>query len=186
MGGTTHFTNNAIHLDDVESRFASDSTSLLKGIWEIWKNTVLDNARLLQATAGADGSDDRQQAGCPFPRQVPHYPSLAKTGVKGLRIGRLSEGLDRPLTDKRVSDLVVKAAKALAQLGAVDDEVSVPFHKEASDIWARIVPLKQEQLDDMFPTGVNTIINGLWGSDNMPPTVSPKKTCTHHTTRYQT
>jgi amidase len=67
---------------------------------------------------------------------VPHYPSLAKTGVKGLRICRLSEGLDRPLADKRVSDLVVKAAKALAELGAVVDELSVPFHKEASDVWA--------------------------------------------------
>jgi amidase len=67
---------------------------------------------------------------------VPDYPSLAKAGVKGLRIGILSEGLDHPLADKRVSDLVVKAAKALAELGAVVEEVSVPFHKEAPDVWA--------------------------------------------------
>jgi amidase len=67
---------------------------------------------------------------------VPHYPSLAKAGVKGIRIGILSEGLDHPLADKRVSDLVVRAAKALAELGAVVEEVSVPFHKEAPDLWA--------------------------------------------------
>lgn len=98
--------------------------------------TVLDNALLLQAIAGADGIDDRQQAGCPFPSDVPDYPSLAKQGVKGLKIGILSEGLDRPLADKRVSELVVKAAEALRELGAEVEEVSVPFHKEAPDVWA--------------------------------------------------
>jgi hypothetical protein len=98
--------------------------------------TVLDNALLLQAIAGADGIDDRQQAGCPFPSDVPDYPALAKQGVKGLKIGILSEGLDRPLADKRVSELVIKAAEALRELGAEVEEVSVPFHKEAPDVWA--------------------------------------------------
>jgi amidase len=96
----------------------------------------LDNANLLQAIAGADGIDDRQQAGCPFPSDVPNYPTLAKTGVKGLKIGVLSEGLDHPLADVRVSELVVKAAEALRGLGAEVKEVSVPFHKEAPDVWA--------------------------------------------------
>lgn len=103
--------------------------------------TVLDNALLLQAIAGVDGIDDRQQAGCPFPNDVPDYPALAKQGVKGLKIGILTESLDRPLHDKRVSDLVVKAAKALEQLGCIVEEVSVPMHKLAPDIWA--VSLKQ-------------------------------------------
>ncbi|RSH89580.1 hypothetical protein EHS25_002131 [Saitozyma podzolica] len=166
--------------------------------------TVLDNALLLQAIAGADGIDDRQQAGCPFPSDVPDYPALAKQGVKGLKIGIQSEGLDRPLADKRVSELVVKAAEALRELGAEVEQVSVPFHKEAPDVWAvigrmsattslmgkncgrrqlclndltdKMLPLKQEQLDVMFASGVNTIVNGLWGWDNLPPTLVGKAT----------
>jgi amidase len=53
-----------------------------------------------------------------------------------LRIGILKESLACPMHDKRVSDLVVKAAKALEQLGCIVEEVSVPFHSLAPDIWA--------------------------------------------------
>jgi amidase len=98
--------------------------------------TVLENALLLQAVAGADGIDDRQLAGCPFPEAVPDYPAIAREGVKGLRVGILTEGFDHPMADARVCDLVKKAAKALVALGAVVADVSVPMHRDAPDIWA--------------------------------------------------
>lgn len=98
--------------------------------------TVLDNALLLQAIAGVDGIDDRQLAGCPFPGQVPDYPALAKEGVKGLRVGILKESLDQPVSDPRISELVVKAAKSLEQLGCIVEEVSVPMHKLGPSLWA--------------------------------------------------
>ncbi|KAH8887934.1 amidase signature enzyme [Thozetella sp. PMI_491] len=166
--------------------------------------TVLDNALLLQVLAGADGIDDRQLAGCPFPDQVPDYPSLAKQGVQGLKVGILSESLTTALADKRVSDLVVKAAKELEKLGAVVGEVSIPIHKDAPDIWAvvgrmsatssflaknsgrrqlcmndlteKMLPITQEKADKMFCSGINTLVNGVWGWDNMPPTLMGKAT----------
>ncbi|WVQ85193.1 hypothetical protein IAT38_007358 [Cryptococcus sp. DSM 104549] len=167
--------------------------------------TVLDNALLLQAIAGADGIDDRSQAGCPFPDNVPNYPELAKGGIKGLRVGIITESLDQALSDKRVSDLVVKAAKQLEALGAsVVEEVKVPFHKEAPNIWAvigrlsaentlmgrtcgrrilclndlteKMVPITQKSADKMFCSGVNSIVNAQWGWKNLPPTLIGKAT----------
>ena len=165
---------------------------------------MLDNALLLQAIAGADGIDDRQQAGCPFPGQVPDYPTLAQGGVQGLKIGILSESLDQPLHDARVSEIVVKAAQSLAALGATVETVSIPIHKDAPDIWAvigrmsattsllgqncgrrqlcmndltdKMLPLTQDKLDRMFISGVNTLVNGLWGWEHMPPTLVGKAT----------
>jgi amidase len=43
-----------------------------------------------------------------------------------------------------------------------------------NDLTEKMTPIKQEQLDVMFPSGVNTIVNGLWGWENMPPTVRPQ------------
>ncbi|WWD22857.1 hypothetical protein CI109_107351 [Kwoniella shandongensis] len=167
--------------------------------------TVLDNALLLQAIAGADNIDDRSQAGCPLPSDVPDYPSLAKGGIKGLRVGIITESLTRPLHDSRVSDLVVRAAQAFKGLGAeVVEEVSVPMHCDAPDLWAvigrlsatstllgkgsgrrglcmndlteKMLPLKQESLDKMFCSGVNTLVNGVWGLEHLPPTLLGKAT----------
>jgi amidase len=109
--------------------------------------TVLDNALLLQAISGVDGIDDRQQAGCPFPGDVPDYPALAKQGVKGLKVGVLKESLDQPLADTRVTELVVKAAKAFESLGCTVEEVSVPMHKQAPEIWA---------VSDLLSTGFSS------------------------------
>jgi amidase len=98
--------------------------------------TVLDNALLLQAIAGADGIDDRQLAGCPFPGQVPDYPKLAQAGIKGLKIGIMTEGFTTSMADPRVSELVRKAAKEWEGLGATVGEVSVEMHSIAPEIWA--------------------------------------------------
>ncbi|KAK8057305.1 amidase signature enzyme [Apiospora saccharicola] len=157
--------------------------------------TVLDNALLLQAVAGADEIDDRQQAGCPFPDLVPDYPALAQQGVRGLKIGIIKESLDRPLHDPRVSELVVKAAKLLETLGCVVEEVSVPMHADAPDIWAvpgrlsvykslvgegcgrqghcmndmteKMLPIDQEKYDKMWCAYKNWMVNGRWGWDHL-------------------
>ncbi|CAK7226155.1 hypothetical protein SBRCBS47491_006135 [Sporothrix bragantina] len=164
--------------------------------------TVLDNALLLQATAGADFIDDRQQAGCPLPGQVPDYPALAKTGAKGLRIGILKEGFDQPLADERLSALVAKAAKALETLGCVVEEVSVPMHKMGPTLWTapgrmsghasllaknvgrrtlhlndltdKVLPLTQDKFDRMFAGNSNAVVTGQWAWDHLPPTLLGK------------
>jgi len=166
--------------------------------------TVLDNALLLQAIAGADGIDDRQMAGCPLRDAVPDYPALTVQSIKGLRIGILTEGLDCPLHDARVSDLVRTAAQRFAELGAQVDTVSVPMHRTAPDLWAvigrfsaaanmsgracgrrqlflndltaKMLPMTQDRLPDLFVANANTLINGMWGWEHMPPTLFGKAT----------
>ncbi len=40
-----------------------------------------------------------------------------------------------------------------------------------NDLTAKMLPLTQEKFEKMFASGANTLINGLWGWDNLPPTV---------------
>ncbi|BEJ16963.1 hypothetical protein CspHIS471_0603640 [Cutaneotrichosporon sp. HIS471] len=164
--------------------------------------TVLDNALFLQAIAGADGIDDRQGAGCPFPDNVPDYPALAKKGVEGLKIGLLTEGFNCPMHDKRVSEAVEKAAQRLTLLGATVEHVSMPTHSEGPNLWVIIgrmsatvswggkacgrhqlymndltlktVPMTQEKFDHLFTSGVNTFVNGEYAWKHMSPTLLGK------------
>ncbi|KAL1404965.1 hypothetical protein Q8F55_008577 [Vanrija albida] len=167
--------------------------------------TVLDNALLLQAIAGADGIDDRQQAGCPFPADVPDYPALAQTGIRGLRIGLLTEGFNHRGADPRVSALVRRAAERLLDLGAASvAEVSVPMHLDANILWGtigrlggastflgrasgrrglalndladKLAPVRQEAFGDLFPSTKNTFINGVWATQHMPASLIGKAT----------
>jgi len=162
---------------------------------------VLDNALFLEVLAGADGIDDRQQAGCPFTGDVPQYSQIAETGIEGLRVGIISESLDRPMADARVSALVVKAARQFEKLGATVSDVSVPMHALAPELWAvigrlsaatsmtgkacgrrqlclndltdQMFPLTQNSFEKMFPSAVNTLVNGIYGWEKMPPSVRP-------------
>lgn len=156
----------------------------------------------MQAIAGADGIDDRQQAGCPFPHSVPDYPALAQQGVRGLKVGLLTEGFSCPMHDKRVSDFVERAAKQLTALGADVEHVSVPMHSEAHSLWAiigrmsatvswsgracgrnqlymndltsKFLPMSQDKFDHLFTSGVNTFINGTYAWKHMPPSLLGK------------
>lgn len=96
--------------------------------------TVLDNALMLQVIAGADGIDDRQGAGCPFPKDVPKYVDqlLASRhkSLEGMKIGILREGLDMSSVDPRVHAKVVESAMKFKELGATVEEISIPLHKE--------------------------------------------------------
>jgi amidase len=91
--------------------------------------TVLDTARLLQATAGYDGIDDRQ-LGAPRPDNLPPYVDLVlesrQTGVRGLRIGILKEAFHSHHLAPSVKGLVRQAIQRFVDMGAEVKEVSVP------------------------------------------------------------
>lgn len=84
---------------------------------------VADNALLLEVLAGADGLDPRQ-----VNPQVAAYTRALGQGVKGLRIGVLSEGFGREESEPAVDATVRAAADRLAALGANVSDVSVPMH----------------------------------------------------------
>jgi amidase len=94
---------------------------------------VRDNAVLLEVIAGPDGIDTRQ-------RGVPagHYSGILESGVKGLRIGILSEGFGHANSEPDVDACVREAASRFAKLGAVVEEVSVPQHAQGYAVWSAI------------------------------------------------
>ena len=96
--------------------------------------TVADAAVTLEAIAGKDPLDPRQG-------EVPveSYTEALGQGIKGLRIGVLSEGFGTPGSEPDVDAAVNKAIGILSELGAVTSEVSVPAHKEAPAIVQSLV-----------------------------------------------
>lgn len=95
--------------------------------------TVADNALLLEALAGEDGLDPRQNQ----PR-THRYTEALDRGAQGLCIGILREGFAHPNSESDVSDKVMAAAERLRELGADVEEVSIPEHYTATDAWGAI------------------------------------------------
>ena len=98
--------------------------------------TVEDTAAALQAVAGYDGLDPRQD------RTVPETMDVLSTlhdGVEGLRIGVLQEGFD-DLTEPDVEQAVLEAVDVLARLGADVSKVSVPEHLTARKVGGMLGP----------------------------------------------
>lgn len=94
---------------------------------------VADNALLLNAIAGADDLDPRQQT----VRTENYLGSLKNTPV-GLRIGLLREGFGRSDSQTDVDAKVRAAASRFEKLGMRVEEVSVPMHSAGLAIWAPI------------------------------------------------
>lgn len=95
---------------------------------------VRDNALLLDAIAGSDGLDPRQQ-------EVPartHCVDGIEAGIAGLRIGILREGFGLANSESVVDEAVRAAADVLRKLGARVEEVSVPLHASGTAIWLPI------------------------------------------------
>ncbi|KAL4869549.1 hypothetical protein BDV12DRAFT_208382 [Aspergillus spectabilis] len=104
--------------------------------------SLLDNALLLQATAGNDNIDDRSFA-APPPSLIPKYHSLLSSlpnpkNLTGVRIGIITEGMDMPGIDPRIQKCVSHAISLFTSLGATVAEVSVPFHTKGAAIWTPI------------------------------------------------
>jgi amidase len=74
---------------------------------------ITTNARILQAIAGRDEIDDRG-CGVPSSSDLPDYSAGLHQGVRGLKIGILTE--------------------KFKELGAEVIEISIPIHKHAPDI----------------------------------------------------
>ncbi|MBC2769515.1 amidase [Pusillimonas minor] len=95
--------------------------------------TVADCALLLEVIAGEDGIDGRQRN-----VQVQPYTEALGQGVKGLKIGVVQEGFARAETEAGVDDAVRAELKRLASMGAIVEEVSIPWHNIGSALWLPI------------------------------------------------
>lgn len=96
--------------------------------------TVADNAMMLEVIAGHDGYDPRQYGAPPDL----NYTKLLEAGVKGMRIGIVKEGFDRPESEAASDDKVRKAAAIFTKLGATVEEVSIPEHLIGPALWTPI------------------------------------------------
>lgn len=93
--------------------------------------TVADAARMLSVIAGGDGLDPRQRSEIAGVDYV-----AALTGdVRGMRVGIMKEGFGTAHSDPKVDELVRSTAVGLHDLGVTAEEVSVPWHTNAFDIW---------------------------------------------------
>jgi amidase len=103
-------------------------------------NTVRDVARMMDAIAGPDPLDPRSRW---IPPQDADYVSSIGVGVRGVRIGIVSEGFGQtPWTEIGllggevvVDEKVLAAVDRLAALGARVEEVSIPMHIDGVHIF---------------------------------------------------
>lgn len=91
--------------------------------------TVADVALLLSVIAGPDGRDPRQQDVV-----VQDYMPALAAPAAGLRVAVLREGFGRPESDPASDAVVMSALRSLEQAGAILEEVSLPFHRDAYHI----------------------------------------------------
>jgi amidase len=108
--------------------------------------TVEDLATVLQCLAGRDGYDQRQAA---VPSELPDYVGALDMGLKGLRVGILSEGFGVPGAEAEVESIVTESLATLEKAGARLDRVSVPAHRKAS---LAIMPLFLEGGRSLYDT----------------------------------
>src|SRR5215831_6768431 len=95
--------------------------------------TVSDNALLLEVLAGPDGYDPRQ-----YDVKVHPYTKAADGGVRGMKVGLVTEGFAQANAEADVNAKVKAAAKKFESLGATVGEVSIPMHMVAPALWMPI------------------------------------------------
>lgn len=93
--------------------------------------TTKDVALLLQAIAGPDGGDPRQNQGL----QNQDYVSALSGDAAGLKIGIVGEGFGLEGAEPDVDEAVRAAALRFADIGATVADVSVPWHADGMHIW---------------------------------------------------
>ena len=140
--------------------------------------TVYDAALLLEVIAGKDPLDPRQG-------EVPvqDYTGALAGGASGMRIGVLTEGFGLAESDPQVDGKVRQAANRLAELGASVENVSIPWHSNASGVTWGLIAEGATALLQSSGTGrhfegqynpglAQALGNGLKAQANeLPPTV---------------
>jgi Asp-tRNA(Asn)/Glu-tRNA(Gln) amidotransferase A subunit family amidase len=92
--------------------------------------TVEDCALVLALIAGYDAKDPTSSR-----RAVPDYRATIAAGVKGTRIGVITELVDGPETQAEVRGAVREAARGLAALGATVEDISLPLIPHAGGVF---------------------------------------------------
>lgn len=85
--------------------------------------TVRENAQLLSVIAGSDRKDSTSA-----PVQIADYTSKIGQDIKGMRIALPKEYLGEGI-DPKIKETVLAAAKHFEKLGAIIEEVSLPYSK---------------------------------------------------------
>lgn len=94
---------------------------------------VADCALLLEVIAGPDGIDGRQGD-----VRVAAYTDAIGKDIKGMRIGVVKESFGLPESNPGTDASVRSAAETLKQLGAIVEEVSIPWHRYGLPLWGAI------------------------------------------------
>ena len=107
---------------------------LMRGVWSMdtigpISRTVEDAAITLSAIAGYDPKDPTT-----WNTPVPDYRQALDGGIRGLRVGIVSELLHSDMVEPDVADAVAAAASTLSELGAEVEEVSIPLAAHANAI----------------------------------------------------
>lgn len=151
--------------------------------------TVADAALMLSVIAGTDGNDPRQSAHT----TVGNYLDGLDDGVEGLRIGVVAEGFGHDNSQPE-SDAVVRAAvQRFTTAGAVVEEVGIPWHRHAFDIW-NVIATDGAAYQMLDGNGYGLNADGLYDpeqmeyfaarrighADEMSDTVKLVALCGHH------
>ena len=183
------------------------SEAVMDHVGPICKN-VMDVATLLEAIAGRDGVDDRsvgaQRYGeIKYAENLKNWfeGSLKSNGglskvLTGMKIGILKEGMHERFVKPQMREKVYKSAYKLRELGAEVEEISMPAHLTARDIWMGVrrlggslaltgkasgrkqycltpflenmLPLTQDKWDRTPPSVKSTFINGTYAMEKYP------------------
>ncbi len=97
-------------------------------------DTVANNALLLEAIAGVDGLDPRQNG---VPDALSYVDALDR-GAAGLTLGVLREGYGHPNSEPDVDEKVRHAVARFEELGATVSEISIPEHLVGVAVWTPV------------------------------------------------
>ena len=89
--------------------------------------TVDGAARLLEAISGSDWRDAQWVRARPEPD---HYTRAQEQGVKGIRIGVITESMEPSICEPAVVDNAARATDALRASGAVVEDITIPLWRE--------------------------------------------------------
>ena len=164
----------------------------------IMTESVLINAKGLQATAGTDNMDDRGFN----VENGKYYDNLMSLknpkDLTGLKVGIVIEGFSNPAVEERVKQCCMDAVKKFKALGATVEEISIPLHSKGPLIWTGIskvggfltkmgcgIGRRGTSLNDLndkfakslkdaerwkeaYPSSKNIYYNGLYATEKFP------------------